>query len=206
MNEHPYEQILPFALGDMDSTAASSVLTHADSCPTCAVLLAEAMAGVSAVSSVDDERSPRTVMAPVRRPRRPAALPYWAAALAAAAAVVLAIWNADLRNAPTLVPIAALVHTHFQHHQLRGVSGSAKVLHALDGSWVYVVADDLRPRSKYALWENRAGSITEIGSFQTDGSGRAARWWPQAAGPISGFALSEAGADPRADPRALRWP
>ena len=221
---HPYDEIESFALGDLDQTVAARVLDHADACPQCAVLLAEAMAGTAALASGEGERAlpadlGRRIAAAATsststlaraRSRRPN-LAYFAAGLAAAAAVVMGIWNLDLRSGAPSVPIALLVHSHFQHHELRraaGASGtgSAKVIQAIDGAWVYVVADGLAPRAGYELWELRDGSPARAGEFVTDDLGRAARYWEQSPGPIRKFIVARQGLDPNADTGALRWP
>jgi hypothetical protein len=87
------------------------------------------------------------------------------------------------------VPIAALVHSHFVHHSLAGTGGSAKVILAVDGSWVYLVADGLVPGSRHVLSVND----TPVGAVNADGSGRASAYWPLQPGKVG--AASLAGSD-----------
>ena len=217
-NVHPYDDIEAFALGDLDSDRQRAVLDHADGCPTCAVLLADAMTGISALVQVEE---PREVTRPVpavsdtrlstvrQLPSRRVAPSAWFAGLAAAACLALLLWNVQLRNeaigVPGALPVAALVHSHFIHHPLNGPAGSAKVLQAVDGHWVYVVADGLTPHARYDLWETRGGSTAKVGEFSAGGAGTAAQYFEQAPGTIDGFAVTMAG-KPAQDSSALRWP
>jgi len=214
-NDHPYEDIEPFALGDLPAERQRDILAHADGCPTCAVLLADAMTGVSALAELEEPRevlrpAPAAVTEDVRRlvPRR-IAPSAWFAGLAAAACLALLLWNVQLRNeaigVPAAPPIAALVHSHFIHHPLTGPAGDAKVIQAVDGRWVYVVADGLTPRSRYVLWETRGNDTVKVGEFSSDGSGSAAQYFEQAPAAIVGYAVTAADQKPDQDPRALRW-
>jgi hypothetical protein len=107
-------------------------------------------------------------------PSRPAAPSRWLAGVATAAAIVLGAWNLELRTTtPNPVAVDALVHSHFTHHPLTGTEGSAKLIHSLDGSWVYLVADGLRPLASYELSVN--GS--PIGATRADVWGRATGFW-----------------------------
>jgi hypothetical protein len=208
MTQHPYDEIEAFALGSLDDAAARALLDHADACPTCAVLLADAMAGVGALASLEAPR-PVTRTSPdigvtVLRPRRPVST--WVAGAAIAACLGLILWNVQLRNEAVSVPIGALVHSHFVHHPLTGKAGDAKVLQAADGRWVYVVADGLSPHAHYALWETRGGTTAKVGELVADGRGDATRYFEQPAGQIDGFALTGADKTPASDTLQLRWP
>jgi len=207
VTQHPYDDIDAFALGSLTPAEANELLRHADSCPTCAVLITEAMTGVDALAQLDGEKDVRrSLVAPLaRRPRRFVVPPSWAVATAAmAASIGLLIWNVNLQQGLPTLPIAAIVHSHFQHHELLGPSGSAKVLQATDGRWVYVVADGLTPRARYVLWEKRGSAPTKVGEFAADGAGRAARYFEQAPGSIDGFSVTSIGEDPTS-PQSLNW-
>lgn len=206
MTQHPYDDIDAFALGSLTPDQAGELLRHADSCPTCAVLVTEALTGVEALAQLDGERDVRrSLVAPLaRRPRRFVPASWAVAATAIAACIGLLIWNVNLQEGVPTLPIAAIVHSHFQHHELRGPGGSAKVLQALDGRWVYVVADGLTPRGRYVLWEKRGSAPTKVGEFAADGAGRAARYFEQAPGSIDGFSVTTVGEDP-ASPQSLHW-
>jgi len=211
---HPYDDIEAFALGSLSEEQQRAVLDHADACPTCAVLAADAMSGVSALAQLEEpldvsRPAPRVGNVRALKTRRvsPAA---WIAGLAAAACIALLLWNLQLRNealgVPKALPVAVLVHSHFIHHPLKGAAGNAKVLQGLDGSWVYVLADGLSPRSRYELWETRGGAAVEVGEFSTDAHGQAAQYFAQTPGKITELAVTAAGQSPSQDPRALRWP
>ena len=210
---HPHDDLEAFALGSLDEAAALRVLSHADACPTCAVLLADAMNAVAALEPPGERRVARALSidgpstgSSAADQNMMASLPRWGFGLAAAAVIAaLLIWNLDLRTNMPTVPIASLVHSHFIHHVLHGTTGNAKVIQALDGSWLYVLGDGLKPHAGYRLWENERGSSHEAGSFQTDGQGRATAYFEQPPVTISGFVVAPLGADPRSAD-ALRWP
>lgn len=187
MTQHPQDALVAFALGDLDAAAGREVLVHADECASCAAALADLMRGVAAIAG-DDGPSRRAAT-----PRRSAT--GWLLGLSTAAAVLLGVWNLDLRSAQPTVPIDALVHSHFTHHPLTGGEGSAKLIQALDGSWVYVVADGLRPLETYAVAINGVA----IGTFHADRTGRATAYFARPAGKIT-----EASLTPRSG-TGLRW-
>jgi hypothetical protein len=181
MTQHPYDELERFALGELDASATDAVLQHADRCPTCAALLADSMRGVAALANV---AKPREAAAPLlfaqRRHRS-----RWLAGLATAAAVLLGAWNVELQATRPEVPIDLLVHSHFAHHPLTGSKGSAKIIQALDGSWVYLVADGLRPLGRYELTIDG----TAQGGVTADLSGRASGYWQRPASKIDRAAL-----------------
>jgi hypothetical protein len=206
VTHHPIDQIEAFALGDLDPAAGNSVLEHADACPTCAILLAEAMSGVAVLAASDAERqqpgAPKVTSLSSRRAgNRP--LAWWTGA-AAAAAVVLGVWNVELRRSQPVLPIASLVHSHFQHHALVSLpsAGSAKVILALDGSWLYALGDGLERNAGYQLWETRSpsGAPAEVGEFQSDAAGDAAAYWRQPPGPVTALWIVREGR------RVAHWP
>ena len=217
-NDHPYDDIEAFALGSLEPVRERAVLEHADVCPTCAVLLADAMTGVSALAQLEEPielTRPAPAVAGVVRlpvgqlPSRRVALSAWFAGVAVAACLALLAWNVQLRNEAIGVPappIAALVHSHFIHHPLTGSAGTAKVIQAVDGRWVYVLADGLTPRSRYALWEKHGGDTVKVGEFSTDAGGAAAQYFEQAPAAIEGYTVTAADETPATDSRALRWP
>jgi hypothetical protein len=203
MNVHPYEDIEAFAMGALEPGGSQRLLEHADSCPTCAVLLAEAMNSVAGLEPPGNRPLLRQNVA-ARVYSRPRVV-RWAAGVAALAAVIaLAVWNYQLQSNRLEVPIAMLVHSHFAHHALRGSPGSAKVIQALDGSWLYLVGDQLKPQSKYYLWESVGGKEREVGQFSTNLRGQAAAYWQQPTAKIEAFVVSTS-QQPGAGVE-LRWP
>ena len=184
MTQHPIDELAAYALGDLDTATAREVLAHADACPACAAVLAESMRGVGALAETEGQREGRALRQPARR-WRPS---VWVAGVSAAAAVVLAGWNIDLRleGAP---PVEALVHSHFTHHPLTGTGGNAKLITALDGSWVYVVADGLQPLRSYQL---QVDGLT-VGDVRADAAGRATGYWNRGASAIASASLSGPG-------------
>lgn len=210
MTHHPHDEIEAFALGSLDDATQREVLDHADVCPTCAVLLADAMAGVGALAALEEPRPmTRSMVQPLVpgvRGIRQTSLPAWLAGAAVAASFVLLFWNLQLRDQMPVVPIGALVHSHFTHHTLTGAGGDAKVLQALDGSWVYVVADHLTPGARYTLWQTRAGATSKVGDFVADRRGLASSYFDEPPGTIDSLAVTAADKRPSDDPGALRWP
>jgi anti-sigma factor RsiW len=204
MNEHPYDELEALALGDLDPAAQAGVLAHAEACPVCAPILAETMRGVAAMARSDgeitlagDAGASHALLRRAAAPPRPRASFGWAtAAVTAAAALVLGVWNVQLRaNAPE-VPVDAIVHSHFTHHPLAGPGGSAKLLQALDGSWVYLVADGLHPGAAYELRVNDA----VVGDVNATASGTATAYFARPAGKIVSAQLSGPGG------ASMRWP
>ncbi|HLJ82766.1 MAG TPA: hypothetical protein VKT51_01155 [Candidatus Eremiobacteraceae bacterium] len=211
MTRHPYEDIESFVLGELEPDRAIVILDHADSCATCAVLLAEAVKGSAALANPLTARPGRSSLRTIGRP--PATKRTWpiVASLAAAACLALLIWNVDLRSnmsalAPT--PVAALVHSHFVHHPLVSTSGkeSAKAIVAADGSWIYVVADQLTPELTYAVWLTADGHRTRLGSFAADYVGEGTGFFRTPPSKPQAIAVAPDGEDPTASSDSLRWP
>ena len=220
MMQHPFDDIESLALGDLDSGTARRIMDHADACPTCAVLVSQAFGAVAALGAAATREvsnglgrrvagissragiPSRDVRATV--PRRFGSF-AWVGALAAAL-IAMTVWNVQLRTNAPVVPVDALVHSHFLHHALHGTAGNAKVIIANDGSWVYLVADDLAARGRYDLWQRRGALMARLGSVTADSSGRVTQFWGQAPGAENGFELTQAGANPLRDAAALRWP
>ena len=214
MTTHPHDDMEAFALGALDQATALRVLEHADRCPTCAVLLADALSAACALEPTGER--------PLSKPLNLASIPapgiaplhvraswrQWSAGLVATAAVIaLFIWNLDLRSNSFTVPIAALVHSHFEHHALHGAAaaGNAKIIQALDGSWLYLIADGLAPKTRYRLLETSAGRQSSVGEVVTNAAGRATGYWEQSPTKIQALAVKPESAESgqRAD---LIWP
>ncbi|MBV8171007.1 MAG: zf-HC2 domain-containing protein [Candidatus Eremiobacteraeota bacterium] len=207
MNDHPYEDISAFALGSLDDQAQRRVLDHADSCPSCAVLMAESMSGIGALAQTEEPRAMTGSLGAskvTQLPQRPRLLAPLLSVAALAASIVLLLWTYNLSSQTPTVPIGALVHSHFVHHQLVGSHGAAKFLQAADGRWIYVLADGLAPRARYAVFATRAGESGEIGTFTTDSQGRAAQFYATEA-TVHGVAIVPSGEAPT-DANALHWP
>ena len=171
MTGHPYDDLEALALGDLDPASAEIVMRHADACPTCAAVLADCMRGVAALTRADGVPELEARAVGLRRPRR-----QCFAGFAAAAALVLAAWNIEMRATAPTIPVSALVHSHFTHHPLTGPGGSAKLVQALDGSWVYVVRTTRADLAGHATgyWARGAGKITQAA---LTGSGSTALRW-----------------------------
>ena len=219
MITHPYDDIAAYALGTLDQTHAQAVLEHADGCPTCAVLMADAMVAMHGVLGAQPERplparhllqrrfKPDILHGPSRtRPRflHERLLPWSIAGAALAACIGLLFWSAQLRTHVLQVPVAALVHSHFTHHPLHGGVGSAKVIQALNGQWLYVVADGLRPRTSYTLSEVIGGHKRTVGTFSSDDAGNAAAFWQQPPAQIASVSVIPTQSHSSED--ELRWP
>ena len=185
MIDHPTGLLQSLALGELDRDDARAVMEHADTCAACARELADAMRGVAALAYAGEAEQP-SHHARARDTR-------WLVGSLAAAVLALGVWNVQLETAPT-VPVDALVHSHFAHHALTGTGGQAKLIQALDGSWVYMVATGLRPLRSYDVLVDG----TKIGSIRADLRGDATGYWNRQAGKIASAAL--AGQD-----STLRW-
>lgn len=211
MIQHPYDDIEAFALGELDAERAEAVLDHADDCPTCAVLVGEAVQGSAALATPISPRAgvARTAFA-LRAPARSRAWPF-AAALATAASLALLVWNVALRSSTSAIappPIAALVHSHFVHHPLVSATGkqSAKAIVAADGSWIFVVADQLTPELKYGVWVTADGRREELGTFAADSVGEGSVYFKLQPEKPQAIVVAPDGDDPSESAGALRWP
>ncbi len=216
MITHPYDDIEALALGALDDAAARHVLEHADQCRVCSVILAQAMRDVVELEAPGE----RPLAAGLHLNAAAASAPAGKSSLAgvwrfvalvsATAACLIAIWAIttvrSVRTTAPSVPIAALVHSHFTHHALHGGAGSAKVLQALDGHWLYLVADGLTPDTEYVLAETVDGARREVGTVTTTASGQATGYWEQSPTRISALALGFKNASAVQSPALLRWP
>lgn len=212
MMAHPHDDIESYALGGLEEDAARLVLAHADQCPTCAVLLAEAIRVASSLEPGGERPLSKPIalgdLAPARVvvPGPWSRLTRWTVPLTATAAMVaLLVWNLNLRSAVVAVPIASLVHSHFAHHALHGSIGDAKVIQALDGRWLYLLADGLSPKTRYRLFETADGAKREVGAFMTTTSGQATGYWEQTPTQIQAFDV-EPEAATSSPSGVLRWP
>jgi|GEM_PF-1645787 len=219
MMTHPYEDIEAYALGSLDQQQAQRVLEHADGCPTCAVLMADAMAAVHSMMGSQPER-PLPAAGMMQRMLRPQLFHSTASAYSRAPGIPLLSWsvaaaslaacfallfsNAQLRSNAQQVPIALLVHSHFTHHELRGGTGNAKVIQATDGRWLYVVADGLMPRTFYTLSESAGGRSRVVGNFLSTNSGTATAYWEQSPARIDGLVIAPV--QNTGKNGTLRWP
>lgn len=219
MTAHPYEDLEALALGALDEETSRQVLAHANHCPSCAAVLGQAMRTVAVLEPTGSLDLAGRVVLPTVVPLRPAlferAAKIWRTlALAGAAAACIAIlWSVNavrLARSTTAVelavPIASLVHSHFLHHALHGPVGDAKVIQALDGSWIYLVADGLPPNTQYQLLEVAQDQPVHIGEGVTDASGQIAAFWKQPPHHINRFVLNVAAANLFTPSSSLQWP
>ena len=213
MMPHPHDEIEAFALGGLDEVTARRVLEHADQCPTCAVLLSEAMTAAHALESSGQRAlAKRGRFGETLLPRGTLGGPWsqrssWTLQVAAIAAVLLVIIGSINLIRSTLastftVPVAAIVHSHFTHHALHGLGGNVKVIQDLNGRWLYLVADGLTPKARYDLFETVNGDQREVGQFVSTASGEATAYWEQSPAQIQGLqVVSVSGRS-----AMLRWP
>jgi len=193
MMPHPHDEIEAFALGSLDEAACRRVLEHADQCPTCAVVLADALNAVHMMEAGGERAIAQKISLGDSRPLRAGSGNLWArqpwrllqvAAIAAAVLIVVGGLNI-IRGMQTIaytVPVASLVHSHFTHHALHGEGGNVKVIQDLNGRWLYLVADGLTPKARYNLFETVNGDQREVGQFVSTNSGEATAYWEQ--GPV----------------------
>ena len=188
MTQHPTGDLQALALGELDRATAQAVMEHADACAVCSAELADAMRGVAALAG-----APRAGGDTVPDRRRAQRLGWLAGALAAAV-LVLGLWNLELQMTAAQVPVAALVQGHFAHHALEGTGGHAKLIEAVDGSWVYVVAVGLEPLRAYQVEVD--GVV--VGALRAGVSGEATGFWRRPPGSIKDAGLEGPGS-------SLRW-
>lgn len=216
---HSFDDIQAYGLGELAPERARALLDHADQCQTCAVLVAEAIQGVAALELGTPVRVSEAPLLTVAEPPNAAAIlkpgrgRAWPAlaGLATAACLGLFAWNLQLRSAvsplaPT--PVEALVHSHFVHHPLAGApgAGNAKAIYAADGSWVFIVADQLAAENQFDVWEKREGRDVRLGTFTADYSGEGTAYFKLPAAKPEGFEVVASGHDPATDLSSLRWP
>jgi hypothetical protein len=208
MIEHPYENIEAYALGGLQAEEAERLLQHADGCPSCAALLADALNAAVTLEAPGERTISRVnfnTLNALQIPTRASPTALWMAFIATAAAIGLLIWNVNLRANTLTVPVALLVHSHFQHHELRGSIGSVKVMQSLDGSWLYLVGDGLTPRSTFSLSEVVADEERQVGTFVTNARGQATAYWEQPPAKIQGLYVRPAGSGAKGATQ-LSWP
>ncbi len=215
MNMHLYDELDAFALGALEPAEADRVLSHAEECPTCAVLIADRMRTVAALSSLaappsfreaapnPDQHHPK-FSALTKSSNRSARIAWATAAVALAACLALAIGNVQLHRNALQVPIASLVHSHFTHHALHGRGGDVKVLQALDGHWVYAVGDGLPAGARLTVAETIHGQQRVLGTVVVSNDGQFTAFWEQPPAHLDGFAVN--GTDNNASQIDLRWP
>ena len=213
MMPHPHDEIEAYALGSLDEAAGRRVLEHADQCPTCAVVLADALNAVHMMEAggerVIEKKVRFTGSLPLRGAfgGRSAYRPSPLLQVATIAAVLLIMVGSinlirGMHASPLTVPIASLVHSHFTHHALHGDGGNVKVIQDLNGRWLYLVADGLAPKARYDLFETVNGERREVGQFVSTTSGEATAYWEQAPARIERLQVVSVGT-PSA---VLRWP
>jgi hypothetical protein len=213
MTPHPHDEIEAFALGSLDEMSGRRVLEHADQCPTCAVLLADALNTVHKMEPGGERAIQGKIRLPDLLPPKsafassPARRPWWLLQVATAAAVVAIIvqsinLNHEMHASSFTVPIAALVHSHFTHHALHGDGGNVKVIQDLNGRWLYLIADGLMPKARYDLFETVHGQPREVGQFVSTASGEATAYWEQAPARIERLQVVSVGTPST----MLRWP
>lgn len=190
MMSHPHEEIEAFALGSLDEVTGRRVLEHADQCPSCAVVLADALNAVHKMEPGGERAIQRKIRFADLLPRQRTSAgpsvgrPLWLLQVATAAAVVLIVISSinlirGMHASSLSVPVAALVHSHFTHHALHGEGGNVKVIQDLNGRWLYLVADGLTPKTRYDLFETVNGDRREVGQFVSTVSGEATAYWEQ---------------------------
>ena len=81
------------------------------------------------------------------------------------------------------------MHSHFVHHALAGApgAGNAKAIFAADGSWVFIVADQLAAENQFDVWEKLQGGQVRLGTFTADYSGEGSAYFKVPAAKPEGF-------------------
>jgi len=217
MTSHPYDELEAYALGSLGEAEACEALAHADTCPSCAAVLATAMRAVTELEPNDVRQVTRPLampgVAPIRRPTNPVSIWRWLSVAGAVAACLAIVWSINTarltRESLPVVPIAALVHSHFSHHALRlvrGTTGNAKVIQALDGSWIYVVGDGFPPHARYTLIELTGDETVSVTGGITDADGQLTSFQEQTPRHIDGFTLNVSDPNPLTQGNQLHWP
>ena len=183
LNGHLNEDAELFPLGVLDEDEARTVERHIAGCAACAARVADAeLVAASLAASLPAARpSPRlgrrlqAALRPAGDGRR------WdlrSLALAAGFALALAgvAWQTvavERRTASDDLALVTIVHSHFKHVTMTPRSAqpvAAKVLYAIDGAWVYIIAD--RPMGSLHAVARTANGEADLGEL--DGSGQTA--------------------------------
>jgi len=176
-----------YVLGWLSDDERRAVDAHAAGCAECLQSLGEAERTVTSLAAALPRSLPSAQLArrlsgadaPAAGRRAPSPLLHatrWFAPLAAAAALVLVLGgtlavNQNLRGelADNELALVQVVNSHFNHVSMNAVAGagSAKVLYARDGGWIYVVADN--PPAGAHVFASVAGAERDLGALEREG-------------------------------------
>ncbi len=178
MPDDPHSLVAPYALDALDEREEKEFEQHLALCERCREELAglrEAAAAlaVGAPSAapppelrrriLDQARSERPNVVPLRRPHRWTPVLAATTAIAAAAAIVLGIWGASLNNSSD--PLESVLSKPGARLVSMGSYGGVAV--GPDGRAVLALAVQPTPQSKtYEAWVIRGGKATPAGLFQ----------------------------------------
>jgi hypothetical protein len=184
MNDHLEDDAELYAIGALGAEDAARAERHLASCVACASRVSQAQfVSVSLAASLPSTRPSSGLArriadsaAASKREALPARRDLRLLATAAAFALALigfAVTTFALKDrvATDDLAIATLVHGHFKHVTLESLGSpalDAKVLYAVDGSWVYVIA--YRPNGTLRAVVMTTSGEVPIGVLQPSGS------------------------------------
>jgi len=178
MAADPHSLVAPYALDALDASEEQEFEQHLALCERCREELAGLREAAAALALgapeaapppelrqriLDQARSERPNVVPLRRPRRWAGPLAATSAVAAAAAVVLGIWATSLNNSTD--PLESVLSKPGARLVAMGRYGGVAV--GPDGQGVLALAVPPAPTSKtYEAWVIRGGKATPAGLFQ----------------------------------------
>ena len=172
MNAHYDEELELFALGDLEPAERAAIEEHVRDCADCSRRLAEAEETLARMSSMlPAYRAPHRTQTAWRPSARVAvASAFFAGAIAAV--LTLAFVNVNHASSDDVRAQIAMVHSHFQHAELRpAVAGAplTKIIFPPGRDWLYAIVDD--GRSGYRLLASSpSGPARDLGGFAAHGA------------------------------------
>jgi anti-sigma-K factor RskA len=177
MPEDPHSLVAPYALDALDEREEKEFEQHLALCERCREELGSLREAAAALAVgappakpppelrqriLDQARSERSNVVPLRRPRRWAPVLAATTAIAAAAAIVLGIWATSLDNSND--PLESVLSKPGSRLVSMGHYGGVAV--GPDGQAVLALAVPPAPASKtYEAWVIRGGKATPAGLF-----------------------------------------
>jgi anti-sigma-K factor RskA len=178
MPDDPHSLVAPYALDALDEREETEFEEHLALCERCREELAglrEAAAALAVAAPpakpppelrqriLEQARSERPNVVPLKRPRRWTPVLAATTAVAAAAAIVLGVWAASLNNSSD--PLESVLSKPGARLVSMGSYGGVAV--GPDGQAVLALAVRPAPASKtYEAWVIRGGKATPAGLFQ----------------------------------------
>jgi anti-sigma factor RsiW len=181
MNDHIGENAALYALGLLDTAAASDVVAHAATCDPCSRLLTQAQDDVAAIAEAEPQYEvPPELAAHLARSISIAAVPanvarraWYAPALAFAAAIAIAILPTSYLIRQNHAMTSSMVYADAvermlssPHRTVAFTGTKAMVMYGNDGSWYCVFAKGAKALN--VVWKHD-GHMTMLGTMVQHG-------------------------------------